>query len=463
MSEVAQNLENLSAPTAKAKYIAYPAYRDSGIEWLGDVPDGWNLIRLRYQAKINPTKSEIATLPSDTEVSFVPMESVYQYGGMSTDSIKLLEEVDQGYTYFREGDVVIAKITPCFENGKGSLALNLQNEIGFGTTELHVMRAIENLDVRYLFYLSISDPFRKIGASEMYGAGGQKRVPESFIKDLKLFIPDKTEQHSIANFLDSKIAQIDALIENKQRLIELLKEKRTALISQAVTKGLDPNVKMKDSGVEWLGEVPEGWKIKKLKHCTAKIGSGKTPKGGAEVYTSSGVALLRSQNVYDDGLRLNDVVFIDEDTDLEMENTRVELFDVLLNITGASIGRCSLASDNCLPANVNQHVCIIRTNLAEFLPEFAHIFLCSKNFKDFISSEEQGTSREGLNFQQIGKIPVPLPSTDIQSKLIKAVTVQTTKIDALIKKVQTAIDKLKEYRTAIISAAVTGKIDVKGK
>lgn len=118
-------------------------------------------------------------------------------------------DIYNGYTYFADNDVVVAKITPCFENGKGALARNLSNGMGFGTTEFHVLRALPGISPRWLFYLTLSAPFRKQGEAQMIGAGGQKRVPESFIKDFRVGIPNEAEQNQIANFLDWKTAQID--------------------------------------------------------------------------------------------------------------------------------------------------------------------------------------------------------------------------------------------------------------
>lgn len=239
----------------------------------------------------------------------------------------------------------------------------------------------------------------------------------------------------------------------------MLAEKRSALISHAVTKGLNPSAPMKPSGIDWLGDVPAHWEVKPLKHVVSRIGSGKTPKGGAEVYVSEGVMLLRSQNVYDDGLRLDDVVFIDEDTDAEMAGTRVQANDVLLNITGASIGRCAIVLNDMPAANVNQHVCIIRP--AAISAAFLHAFLCSKAVKDWVRAEENGTSREGLNFRQVASIALPVPLSDEQQAIMAVIARQNERIDAMHRATEDAISRLCEYRQALISAAVTGKIDVR--
>jgi len=280
-----------NAMTQQRKRATYTAYKPSGLMWLEDVPSMWPISRLCFQVKINPVKSEIRGIPQDTSVSFVPMEAVGEYGGLRLEQTHALENVANGYTYFRDGDVVVAKITPCFENGKGSIADGLENGIGFGTTELHVLRPSSFMDRNYLFYLTISHAFRKIGASYMYGAGGQKRVPDTFIRDFRHPIPTTKEQRSIAAFLDRETARIDALIEKKQRQIELLQEKRSALISHAVTKGLAPKAPMKDSGIEWLGEIPAHWEVAPLRW-HIKIASGDfLPNTSLEVVQSDGYSV----------------------------------------------------------------------------------------------------------------------------------------------------------------------------
>lgn len=213
--------------------------KDSEVDWLGEVPEHWEVARLRFSIRSNPIKSEINDIERDEIVSFVPMDAVGEYGGIRLDTNKILDDVYDGYTYFRDNDVVIAKITPCFENGKGALASNLTNKIAFGTTELHVMRPLNECSSRWLFYLSISHAFREIGASEMYGAGGQKRVPESFIKNFRLGIPSFEEQETIADYLDFELKKMSDMLAVNDKTIERLNEYRTALITAAVTGKID--------------------------------------------------------------------------------------------------------------------------------------------------------------------------------------------------------------------------------
>ncbi|WP_213035907.1 restriction endonuclease subunit S [Candidatus Nitrotoga fabula] len=244
------------------KYVAYQKYKPAKAAWLNVLPEIWGQIRGRFVMMVNPPSRQVRQLDGVNEVSFVPMDAIGEYGGMNLERTRLLEEISAGYTAFEDGDVVVAKITPCFENGKGALAQNLKNGVGFGTTELHVLRTGNRLDKHFLFYLTISHTFRMLGEFEMYGAGGQKRVPPEFAKDFLIPLPPIDEQQTIARFLDAKTAQIDELIAKKRQLIDKLKEKRSALIARTVTRGLppeaakaaglEPNPEIKNSGHPWL-------------------------------------------------------------------------------------------------------------------------------------------------------------------------------------------------------------------
>ena len=212
--------------------------KDSEMAWLGEIPTHWTPKRLRFCMATNPSKSEIEL--DDTElVSFIPMEAVGEFGGMRLDAEKALGEISGGYTYFADGDVVVAKITPCFENGKGAIARGLKNGIAFGTTELHVMRSGETLLPEYLFHLTMSHPFRCIGESEMDGAGGQKRVPEKFLKDFRVGLPPLNEQYDIVEYINKINHKLDQQILKTIDAISRLIEYRSALITNAVTGKID--------------------------------------------------------------------------------------------------------------------------------------------------------------------------------------------------------------------------------
>ena len=155
----------------------YPKYKPSGVEWLGEVPEHWEVKRIRFVANLNPAKLDIANIKHDVIVSFIPMEAIGDDGSINLEKEKPIGELESGYTYFRDGDVAIAKITPCYENGKGALMRGLKNGIGFGTTELIVARPKSaKITSSFLNYIFISPDFRSLGESRMYGAGGQKRA-----------------------------------------------------------------------------------------------------------------------------------------------------------------------------------------------------------------------------------------------------------------------------------------------
>lgn len=192
----------------------------------------------------------------------------------------------------------------------------------------------------------------------------------------------------------------------------------------------------------------------RLKYLVTKIGSGKTPRGGSEVYVHEGVMLLRSQNVHFDGLRLDDVVFIEESVDEEMASTRVEPQDVLLNITGASIGRCTIAPNDLAAANVNQHVCILRPALDRVTPQFLNLALQSAELQTAIFSGENGSSREGLNFGQIGELEIILPPLEQQKIIARSAGDSIENLESLISEKRSFLKLLAEKRRTFVASAI---------
>jgi type I restriction enzyme S subunit len=281
------------------------------------------------------------------------------------------------------------------------------------------------------------------------------------LNQYSVFCLSFSEQTTIANYLDRKTAEIDRLIANKERLIELYEEEKTAVINQAVTRGLNPDAPMKSSGIDGLGDIPEHWEVKKLKYLVCKIGSGVTPKGGASTYQLSGIPLLRSQNVHFDGLRLDDVAYISEEIHENMSGSKVQPGDVLLNITGASIGRCYFVDEILGEANVNQHVCIIRPAKG-IGTKFLYLVLRSSVGQTQISLEQTGGGREGLNFEALGSFEIPIMKDENeQTAIVQYLETQCSRLDTIIDKFKKQIDLLKEYRATLISEVVTGKIDVR--
>ncbi|MEL4381376.1 restriction endonuclease subunit S [Shewanella algae] len=432
-----------------SSFSAYQAFDSDSF------PEHWQVRRLRFAMKLNPSKKEVPL--SDSElVSFVPMDAVGENGGIRLDEHKELGDIGSGYTYFRDNDVVVAKITPCFENGKGAIAKGLTNGCAFGTTELHVLRAdLELLEPNFLFYLTVSDWFRDLGESEMYGAGGQKRVPEDFIKNLVVGIPSKEEQKAIAGFLDRKTAQIDALIAKKQSLLDKLAEQRTALISQAVTKGLDPSVPMKDSGVEWLGEIPEHWEIWKVTHGFNQIGSGTTPKSDNPLFFDGDVpwvttSELREGTIFDTSQKVTEEALA--------QYSALKLYpkgSLAIAMYGATIGRLGIFG---VDATVNQ-ACCVYSQPTVFDTRFVYYWLWMR--RPVLISLSNGGGQPNLSQDDLKKLWIPIPDISEQKNIVQYLDKKVPQVDARITKVQTIIDKLNEYRSALITNAVTGKIDVR--
>jgi len=216
--------------------------KPSMVEWIGGIPEEWELKKLRFCAKINPQsdRNVLSGLKDTDEVSFVPMEDVpaneMQLVAKKTEPI---EKVKKGYTFFVEGDVLLAKITPCYENGKGAVVEKLVNNVAYGTTELHVIKTGAGLSKRFLYYFTKLKGFRELGEASMKGAAGQKRVPELYLKDCLIPIPTYKTQENISNYLDKEVARIDQVVEKAEKWIELMQEYKQSLITAVVTGKID--------------------------------------------------------------------------------------------------------------------------------------------------------------------------------------------------------------------------------
>ena len=434
----------------------YPAHTPSGVEWLGEIPAHWEVRRLKYLATVNDEALPETTDP-DMGITYVDIGNVDSVGGITgTEDLVFENAPSRARRIVRQGDVIISTVRTYL---KAIARIEPTDANLIVSTGFAVVRP-RHLHYAFVAYALSSPYFVERVVAHSTGVS-YPAINASELACLDIVFPPLPEQCAIAAFLDRETARIDAMVSREERLIELLHEKRTALITRAVTRGLDPNATMKDSGVEWLEEIPAHWDVKRLKYLVGKIGSGKTPRGGAERYVDDGVMLLRSQNVHFGKLHLADVAYIDADTDAEMAGSRVGEGDVLLNITGASLGRSCVARLGGVDANVNQHVCVLRPNQQQDESEFLAYSIESRSLQDQIFNNENGVSRDALNFEQIGDLVFARPATSEQQAIADFLDRETAKLDALVAKVQEAIDRLKELRAALISAAVTGRIDVR--
>jgi len=439
----------------------YPSYRKTDLPWLAQIPAYWEAKRLKFAAIINPSKTEIGHLSKNLEGSFLPMELVGE-GTLTTDKTKTLEDVGQGFTYFRDGDVVVAKITPSFENGKGSIVYGLVNGIGFGTTELHVIRPSSQINKKFLYYLTISHDFRQIGAGMMQGTAGQKRVPDSFLIDYPIGYPPLAEQQAIAAYLDRQTAKIDALIAKKEHLLDLLAEQRAILISQAVTKGLNPNVKMKDSSVAWLGQVPSHWEIKPLKY-VAEIQTGLTLGQKYDHVQLVSRPYLRVANVQDGYLDLDDITEVKIPIEKSLRH-KLEKGDVLMTEGGDfdKLGRGYVWEEQIKDCLHQNHIFAVRPDQNYLDSYFLAALMTSSLGKNyFTSTSQQTTNLATTNSTKLKSFSVLLPPIQEQKDILAYFDKQTKRLADLMSKVETAIERLREYRAALISSVVTGKVQVK--
>ncbi|WP_282783733.1 restriction endonuclease subunit S [Phaeodactylibacter xiamenensis] len=434
----------------------YDTYKDSGIEWIGEIPEHWDTIKLKYTGE---SIIGIIYSPDDVvnegEGILVLRASNIQDGKLAfEDCVYVGKQVQEKYLT-KEGDILV-----CARNGSAHLVgksayIDKENEgLTFGAF-MSVVRS--DLD-KYLFHFFNSPIFK--AQTGLFSTSTINQLTSGTLNNMFISVPpDEKEQTAIAHYLDRKTAEIDALIADKKRLLQLYEEEKTAIINQAVTKGLDPDVPMKDSGIEWLGEVPAHWEVKRIKHTVSKVGSGVTPSGGASVYQLSGIPLLRSQNVHFDGLRLDDVAYITEEIHDNMSNSQVSHGDVLLNITGASIGRTYFVENWLGEANVNQHVCILRPK-GNINTKYLYLLLRSNIGQEQIRQEQTGSGREGLNFEALRNFTIPTMDMQEQQSIVRHVEAECTVIDAKKVKTEKLIELLTEYRTALISEVVTGKIKV---
>jgi len=292
---------------------------------------------------------------------------------------------------------------------------------------------------------------------------GGMGVPHLFQADLNKFylpLPSLSEQTQIAAFLDRATAKIDELVTEQRRLMELLKEKRQAVISHAVTQGLNPDAPMKPSGIEWLGDVPAHWEVMPLKRDLDFLTSGS--RGWAENYSDEGELFIRITNLTRGsiGLDLSDIQRVAVPDGSEGSRTKVRPGDVLFSIT-AYLGSVAVVPDALESAYVSQHVALARLRQSHLLPEWVGFVALSVVGQTGFETKSYGGTKVQLSLDDVRDLPIPVPPLDEQSAIVALLETQVAQFDTLTAEAQRAIDLLQERRTALISAAVTGQIDVR--
>ncbi len=423
----------------------YPSYKPTGVKWLGEIPSHWEMRKMKFAFDERSEKGyPFLPLLAATQNHGVIRKEEYENRTVeATKSLETLKLVDVG-------DFVISLRS--FQGG-----IEISYDKGIISPAYTVLRPT-HITGCYFKHLGKSPIFIQLLKSMVTGIREGQNIDYGKLRENLLPIPPIEEQFAIAAYLDTATAKIDAAIAQQQKMIDLLNERKQIIINRAVTKGLNPNAKMKDSGVEWIGEVPEGWEVRRIKSITSKVGSGVTPRGGGETYVDKGVMFLRSQNIYFEGFKLDDVAFITDAIDASMSNTRVKVGDVLFNITGGSIGRCYYVPEGFPKANVNQHVSIVRPY--NFSTEYLYYLLRSHMSQIQVDLQQTGGNREGLTAFALKNFVFPIPPKTEQKMIIHYLNDVDMKLEQTIQNCQNQISLLQERKQIIINEMVTGKVRV---
>lgn len=426
--------------------------KDSGIEWIGEIPEGWEVIPAKFLFK-NSDMRRIADDEQLTASQQFGIISQKDYTELTGSKVVLANKGLEDWKHVEPFDFIISLRS--FQGG-----LEMSEITGCITWHYIVLKSCHKICSYYYKWLFKSDSYiRALQRTCSFIRDGQDLRYSNFIQ-VPLFEPPLAEQEKIADYLNAECSHIDAMLAKTRSSIEEYKKLKQAVITQAVTKGVRGEREMKDSGVDWIGEIPAEWSITKIKSGVTKIGSGKTPSGGAETYTDSGVIFLRSQNVYDCTLNLESPTYISPEVDAIMKSTRVLPDDVLLNITGGSIGRCTIVPKTLGLANVNQHVCIIRTNPLIFLPKYVQYFWISALGHLAIDLYQTGGNREGMSADAIRNTPIPYAPLKEQKEIADHLDAKCAEIDKLIAKKEQLVKELESYKKSLIYEVVTGKREV---
>ncbi|HGI5911629.1 TPA: restriction endonuclease subunit S [Yersinia enterocolitica] len=434
------------------KYKAYPEYKDSGVEWLGDIPEHWEVFTGKriFQSVRTPALKHDEQLAASQKFGVIPQSLMMQ---LNDSKVMLALKGTDSFRHVDENNFVISLRS--FEGG-----IEHSKYSGCVSPAYTVLKNIKQLSYGYYRYLLKCAPFIAALQSSTDSLRDGKSINYEQFSAIFLPIASIFEQAQIAAFLDYETAKIDKLIEKQQQLIELLKEKRQAVISHAVTKGLNLDAPMKDSGVEWLGEVPTHWISVRVKQISSFITSG--PRGWSDFLTEEGREIfLQSGDLNDElGLQLDKAKRVSPPKNAEGIRTRLTVGDVVVCITGANTGRVAIVSELSQTTYINQHLSLIRPNTSNVNSVFLGYSLASSVGRSFFDVAQYGL-KEGLSLSNVSEAPLALPPRYEQDAIVKYLESIRNNYDNLSRISTVQVELLKERRIALISAAVTGKIDVR--
>lgn len=436
----------------------YPKYKDSGVEWLGQVPEHWEMKPLKAVTTHNDDVLEETTAP-DTELAYVDISGVDGLTGISASEAMLFSAApSRARRKVKHGDVIISTVRTYLR----AIARIREPEANLVvSTGFAVVRPRPMLAPDFLGNLLFSNYFLEQVIARSTGVS-YPAINASELVAIQVTVPPKSEQFAIATFLDRETAKIDALIAEQKRFIELLKEKRQAVISQAVTKGLNPNVPMKDSGIEWLGQVPVHWEVAHLNRVVQsgrRITYGIVQPGERD---ENGRYMVRGQD-YSFGWAKAETLFrVSDAVEIPYKRARLKPGDLVITIVGAGVGNIAVVPDWLDGANLTQTTARVAVDPIRANPRFVCAALQSHIGRRSVEFYAKGAAQPGLNIEHVRVFPITLPPLEEQSAIASFLDTETAKFDTLTTEAERAIDLLSERRSALISAAVTGQIDVRG-
>lgn len=448
--------------------MKYDSYKDSGVEWIGEIPSHWEVKRGKYLFDIvsGYSPENIENLINEVGIPYFKVNDLNDQAEIFNLEKSNLLVSDLGINKFPIGTVLFPKRGAAISTNKVKISLK---DCVFDTNIMGLIPYKDKIHERFLAYSLLNR-----GLWDIADTSTIPQINNKHIEPLEFVLPNTIEeQTTIANYLDQKTTQIDDLIAKKERLIQLLEEERVAVINQAVTKGLpakervkaglDPTVPMKDSGIEWLGEIPAHWEVKKLKllaNIQGRIGF-KGYTVGDLVSEGEGALTLGAKHIDKfNRLNLSNPEFISWDKYYESPEIMVQIGDIILTQRG-TLGKVVLITEDLGEATINPSMVILSKLKAN--EYFLYYFFNSDYFKSWIDLTNTATAVPMISQAQLGNLKLVLPNIDEQNKIVTSIQKSTKKIDDIIVKAQQEIELLKEYKTALINEVVTGKLDVRGE
>ena len=427
--------------------------KDSGIEWIGEIPEGWEITRLKYLADFEPT-CDTSYLTDESKITYTPMECV-KNGGFENRSA-LYGNLSHTLTPFQNGDIAMAKVTPCFENGNIAIMDNLFSGFGLGSSELFIFRP-KSISTRYFFYWLQNKAFVARACSTMTGTGGLKRISPSFIRNCPVHCPSTDEQTMISDYLDAKCSEIDDLLTSVRSSIEEHKKLKQAVITQAVTKGVRGEREMKDSGVEWIGEIPKEWGRTKIKMIASFFNGDRTSRyPQPSDFVDAGVAFLTSRNIDSDEVDLSETKYITDDKYKSLSGAKIQIDDIIFCLRG-SVGKCAI-NRTLSRGTVASSLATIRSK--DIYPKYLLYFLLSNIASTQTTIFMNGTCAANLSAENVGNYYIALPISAEQKEIADYLDAKCAEIDKLIAKKEQLVKELESYKKSLIYEVVTGKREV---